>query len=390
MHFKGRYVACLAAALMVAGCGNIAASVTGGSDSQDSKSAPDPASVISSTIADGAKSAPGSVVKISASPGWSIAVVPSGTGNVTGAVNASGAWVSSPLPPSSSYLFTATASDPSSGQTVARNFSGSTSGSKNTLTAEITPSGGKYGVGIIPRVVFSDPVRKSDRAQLEKRMVVTSSHPVAGDWYWESDQTAAYRPLKSGPKQTFWPGNSSIAINVDLVGAYAHGSGKDIAWGTRKYTRTIKTGRSMIIYVNAKTDQGYVTINGKKARSFGVSLGKPGFTSRSGIKTIMDTYRVKEMTNAGVTSEVYDLMVPYAMQITDTGEYFHGAPWNGNIGYSNSSHGCTNLEESDAAWFFSRVMYGDPLITTGTSRRMEYNNGQGAAWNVPEKKWIKG
>ncbi len=386
--------AAMAVLLAVAGCSNVAESVGGQPDSPErnaaAQSGPDPASIISSSVKDGAQVAPGSQVTISAASGWAIRVISGGTENVLGAVKASGAWVSDPLPPNSSWLLRATAVEAATGKTVTRDVSGATSGSRNQLTAEISPSAGTYGVGIIPRVTFSDTVRKSDRARLEKRMDVTSSVPVTGDWYWETSNTAAYRPTGATPN-TFWPGRSTIAIKVDLNGAYAKGTGKDIAFGSRAYTRTIKTGRAMIIYVNGKTVRGYATIDGKKKRTFPVSLGKSGYITRSGIKTITEKDRVLRMTNVGVTTEeVYDLQVPYAMRITDTGEFFHGAPWNGNIGYANTSHGCTNLEVADAAWFYDRTIYGDPLITTGTSRKMESTNGQGAAWNISWKKWLAG
>ena len=153
-------------------------------------------------------------------------------------------------------------------------------------------------------------------------------------------------------------------------------------------TSLVEPDKGLIIHINGPRKQGKVKINGKTVRTFGTSVGKSGFITRSGVKTITEKLRVTRMTNIGVTDdEVYDLQVPYAMRITDTGEFLHAAPWNGLIGYANTSHGCTNASMSDASWIFSRVNWGTPVVTTGTGRAMETWNGPGARWNISKEKW---
>ena len=83
------------------------------------------------------------------------------------------------------------------------------------------------------------------------------------------------------------------------------------------------------------------------------------------------------MTNQMIGArEEYDLRVKYAMRITSSGEFLHAAPWNAAyFGRRNASHGCVGMSTGDAAWLFNRTLIGDPVVTTGTSRRMEHGNG---------------
>lgn len=65
----------------------------------------------------------------------------------------------------------------------------------------------------------------------------------------------------------------------------------------------------------------------------------------------------------------YDLLVPWSVRVTNSGEYVHAASWNtGNIGIRNTSHGCTNLDVDDAHWLCRFSLLGDVV---------EYPNGSG-------------
>lgn len=255
------------------------------------------------------------------------------------------------------------------------------------VRVSISPSSGKFGVGQLITARFSSPVRY--KAKAEAGMRVTSRDPLPkGAWGWINSTTAVYRP------KTFWPGRTRIAVRLNLRKVPLNSDAKTrwVGGKTTDRKQSWRTARSFIARINGKTHQMRVYRNGVLVKVFGVSLGKPGFRTRSGVKVITgEKYRVIRMTSEslGLTDEFYDLQVPYAVRITPTGEFVHAAPWAASrIGVFNGSHGCTNLHTIDARWFYNNVQPGDVTVTKGTGRPMETWNGTpGSYWNYPWKDW---
>ncbi len=242
-------------------------------------------------------------------------------------------------------------------------------------------------VGIAyPLIVrFGEPVKR--RGTVERRLRVTADGtPVVGAWSWRASDTVIFRP-----RHGFWPAKSRITLAADLSGTVLARNGakkRKLVVGNKATTRTVsfKTARAFVARINDNTHQMVVRRTGKKVRTIPVSMGKPGFLTRSGIKVATNKYVVKRMVNQGLG---YDVMSPYSVQITPTGEYIHGAPWAyGRIGRWNGSHGCVNLFVNDAKWYYDNVMLGDPVVTKNTGRPMEWTNGLGGPWNVPWKDWL--
>jgi lipoprotein-anchoring transpeptidase ErfK/SrfK len=277
--------------------------------------------------------------------------------------------VSDPLNPSRTYTVTTTADGFDPTTTLVH-----TKKATRILTPDIIPKSGTYGVGRTITATWPITIPPTKRDSFAGSVAVTGA---PGTWLWTDGATMVFKP------DVFWPGHTTITTITSPVATAV--TKNDTIWfpATKaKVSTRWNTGRALIVTINSKTHRGNVTIDGKKARSFPISTGKPGYLTRSGVKTITDMIRVQRMTNVGVTDdEVYDLQVPYAMRITATGEFLHGAPWNGRIGHANTSHGCTNLRVSDAKWLFKRATYGDPVVTVGTKRPMETWNGPGAIWN---------
>lgn len=257
------------------------------------------------------------------------------------------------------------------------------------VTVTLTPrSGSVVGVASPIYARFSRAVRF--RAAAESHMAVyINGRRSRGAWSWRDSRTAVFR------QQNLWPGHARIEVRLDLHGVELDRSSSARYVGSRSTTRpyTMRTPRSLVATINGVTDRMVVRVDGKVVKVFGVSLGKPGYETRSGIKAVMEKYVSRHMTSiaAGITDphDQYDVIAPYATRITPTGEFVHGAPWaTARIGRWNGSHGCTNLTTADAKWFFDNTVTGDAVVTTGTGRPMEFWNGPGAPFNMPWTQWL--
>jgi lipoprotein-anchoring transpeptidase ErfK/SrfK len=239
--------------------------------------------------------------------------------------------------------------------------------------------GSHVGVGMPVVLTFDVPVK--NKREFEKNLHVKSSPAQVGSWHWYSSTEVRYRPKK------YWKPGTKVSVTADINSLNAgHG-----IYGQNSTSTHFTVGRSMITKINLSSHVAKVYRNGKHVRTIYISAGKPGWQTRSGVKLIMDKLYVTKMTNAMIGArEHYSLKVKYAMRITSSGEFLHAAPWNaGYFGRVNHSHGCVGMSTGNAAWLFSRVMIGDPVVTSGSGRGMEPGNGYGD-WNLSYATYKKG
>jgi lipoprotein-anchoring transpeptidase ErfK/SrfK len=292
-------------------------------------------------------------------------------------------WTStSELPPTTTYSLTARVSGTSAvgAATLTKTFT--TGAPAAAFTVDVTPWGQQVvGIGqpIIVRTnrtVTSAPQRQDTEAALQ---VKVNGQPATGAWHWVSGTELHYR------EQGFWPANSQITVTVGLHDVHLATG----VWGTGDRVVSFRTGRSLVMNIDDSTHQMTVTRNGTLVRTIPVSMGRPGYETRSGIKTIMSHERTVRMTSSSYGgADYYDEIVHDAERLTNSGEYIHSAPWSvGDQGYRNVSHGCVNVSPENAAWLFTNTLIGDPVITSGTSRGMEPGNGTGADWDIPWSSW---
>jgi lipoprotein-anchoring transpeptidase ErfK/SrfK len=304
-------------------------------------------------------------------------------GTVAGKINKDHTrWTASDrLEPAATYKLTSvgtnTAKQPSTVTTTFR--------TQNLTLAEQTyptlyPLNGSHvGVGMPAIVTFDVPVK--NRREFEKNLHVTSSPAQEGSWHWYHSREVRFRP------KYYWKPGTKVTVAANINGLNAGGG----VYGQLSKKTHFTVGRSMITKINLSSDVATVYRNGKVVRRIYVSGGKPGWQTRSGVKLIMDKVYTTRMTNQMIGArEEYDLRVKYAMRITSSGEFLHAAPWNAAyFGRRNASHGCVGMSTGDAAWLFSRTLIGDPVVTTGTSRRTEDGNGY-SDWNMSYTQYKKG
>jgi lipoprotein-anchoring transpeptidase ErfK/SrfK len=236
-------------------------------------------------------------------------------------------------------------------------------------------AGDTVGIGMPVIVRFDRPV--ADKAAIEKHLSVTSTSHQRGAWHWISDQEVHWRPMH------YWKPGTDVTVSADINSVPAG----DGIYGQLDRSETFHIGRSVVSKVNIATDHMRTYIDGKLARTIPVTTGKPGFTTRSGVKVIVEKFRHKRMDSETIgiprnSANGYDLDdVEYAMRLTYTGEFVHAAPWSvSSQGYTNVSHGCTGMSTANAQWLYENSKIGDVVEFTGSDRPMTLTNGFGD-WN---------
>ncbi|MFE1906254.1 Ig-like domain-containing protein [Streptomyces gardneri] len=280
------------------------------------------------------------------------------------------------------------ATEDEDGAPGARTYTFETAPAKQALTATFGPETGTYGVGQPLTADLSLPVKdRAARAVVERALKVRSTPAVEGSWYWVDDKKLHFRPKE------YWPAGAHVTATANLDGLKV---GDKLYGGASKPLKLSIGDR-----VEAVADAGshYMTVrrNGEVINTIPVTTGKPGFSTRNGIKVVLgkEYYVRMRGTSIGISegsSESYDLPVYYATRVTWSGEYVHAAPWSvGSQGVANVSHGCVGMSTGNAAWFYETVRPGDIVKTVNSAGDTmdTFGNGFGD-WNLPWDKWRKG
>jgi lipoprotein-anchoring transpeptidase ErfK/SrfK len=258
-----------------------------------------------------------------------------------------------------------------------------------TLDEQTYPSiaplqGETVGVGM-PVIVKFD-IAVTDKASIERHLRVESTPQQKGEWHWISDHEVHWRP------KSYWQPGTEVTVHADINSIPA-GNG---IYGQLSRETSFHVGDSVVSKVDLDTHRMKVFINGDLARTIPISAGKEGWETRSGVKVIIEKFREKRMdaSTIGVDPgdpEYYNIEeVPYAMRVTYSGEFLHGAPWSvASQGEANVSHGCVGMSIADAEWMYNISKRGDVVEVTGSDKWMTLTNGYGD-WNLSFREYSEG
>ncbi|HZC72164.1 MAG TPA: L,D-transpeptidase [Jatrophihabitans sp.] len=260
----------------------------------------------------------------------------------------------------------------------------------------LNSDGAVYGIGM-PIVLFFSPRPTNSTAFTKAVKVTVNGHPVNGAWFWEqptADEVHSHTIEAHYRTQQYWPAHSHVHVKIPIGGLSA---GKNLVYDNRLTSLDFHIGAAHISTVNAATHRMRVTSDGHFVKSIKVSLGAAATPTYSGTKVVMQkgedtpgTNKLRPQGAVRMQGPGYDEIVDWSVRITRSGEYIHAAPWNGLIGQTSTSNGCTNLFTDAAKWYYSFARVGDVAIYPHTDGKpMPSWDGFGD-WNVSWPQWQQG
>jgi len=321
---------------------------------------------------------PSAPVTVKASSGTlgAVQLVDAKGDKVLGQADPAGTWTATELlRPSTAYTFTIAATGPD-GTATSTSSTFTTLKPKVTATYGLIPNGGTVGIGMPVIVQFgSGVVTKAQRAEIEKRVKVTTVPTQPGAWGWLDNRQLMWRP------QDYWIPGTKVTVSTPLHGLQTG----DDKWIAGDDGTSFTVGSSMVSTVDMNAHTMTVRRGGAVLRTIKVSTGKPGALTetRFGTKVIIERNSAITMDSATVgipkgDPNYYKIDTKWNLRLTWTGEFIHSAPWSVNAqGTQNVSHGCTNLAPADAEWMFNNSRMGDIVNFTGSSRAFKPTEGIG-------------
>ncbi len=254
--------------------------------------------------------------------------------------------------------------------------------------------GQTFGVGIPVIAFFSHRVSDARALQRATTVTVDGQAVTGGRWYFEPVVGHPGYPVEGDFRlRDPWPAHADVQVRMPAKGLSA---GRGLAYDDSLSLR-FHTGAAQIAVVDESTHRLTLTVDGKVAGRYPVSLGARATPTAHGTKVIMEKGASICMSGPGY----HECGVRYTQRLTYGGEYLHAAPWNcvghpqcvgpqHNIGSGDSSNGCTNLLPVDAQHLYATLRIGDIVkFPNADGPKMTMAAGYGD-WNVSWTEWLTG
>ncbi len=253
--------------------------------------------------------------------------------------------------------------------------------------------GATYGVGMVINIHFDEPI--TNRAAAEKAISITSTPAVKGAFYWLSNEVVHWRP------STYWKPGTVVSVKVKAYGVQL----SDGLYGQADKATSFKIGASHICTASDKTYMVTCRTNGKVVKTMPTAMGqhitiqgKNGPVSLytpQGTYTVMDhnTSVVMDSASFGVPHSSpygYKETIYWATRISNGGVFLHeldNTVW--AQGHQDISHGCLNLNRTNAVWFYHYSQIGDVVSVTDTNGP-KLTVDDGGDWSLSWASWVKG
>jgi lipoprotein-anchoring transpeptidase ErfK/SrfK len=207
------------------------------------------------------------------------------------------------------------------------------------------------------------------RASVERRLFVTAEPAQEGSWHWVTGRALEYRTKE------YWQPNTRVTVRLGLGGLPL---GEDRYGQYDQGTVFTTDAEARLLEADNTTKEMKAYLDGEVVQTMPISLGADeidGNDTRSyeGTLTIMSREEESQFVS---DLYGYDLDVKWAMRLTFSGQYIHGAPWAADrLGKTNGSHGCINVTDEMGEWIYNFVRWGDPVVVKNTGLGLPQGDG---------------
>ncbi|MEV0696872.1 Ig-like domain-containing protein [Saccharopolyspora sp. NPDC050389] len=259
------------------------------------------------------------------------------------------------------YDVTATVVD-GDGKTTTEHKSIHTLAPKAQAYPSVVPAPSTHDVGVGQPIVVRFDHAITDHAAAEKALQISSTPGQPGGWYWLSDKEVHYRP------QNYWKPGTKVSLKINLYGVDLGGG----VYGETDRSIDFAVHDSWIAKADGNTEQMQVFHNGQLVNTMPISMGKDITPTHLGAHVISDKQQKYTMDSCtyGVCPpdpKAYRSDEFFAERISNDGEFVHENPASvAQQGSSNVSHGCINLDQANAQWFFDHFGLGDVVEITNS------------------------